>query len=99
MLDGMSRSWRQRLLWVPPAIAGMGFLLLVLALAQPREGRERTITESEGIAIEMVVDRSSSMRAMDFQIEEQNVDRLTAIKRVAPNLSRENRAARAESVT
>ena len=31
----------------------------------------------------MVVDRSGSMQAMDFQIDDQHVDRLTAIKKVA----------------
>ncbi|MEZ6081433.1 MAG: hypothetical protein R3C56_38915 [Pirellulaceae bacterium] len=31
----------------------------------------------------MVVDRSGSMRAMDFQIDGEHVDRLTAIKKVA----------------
>jgi Ca-activated chloride channel family protein len=58
---------------------------MIVALARPRKGREQTIIESEGIAIEMVVDRSGSMQAMDFQIDGQHVDRLTAIKNVAGN--------------
>ena len=48
----------------------------------PAGGRKETIVDSEGIAIEMVVDRSGSMRAMDFQLEGEPVDRLTAIKGV-----------------
>ena len=56
---------------------------MILSLARPRHGREQTIIESEGIAIQMVVDRSGSMRALDFKIENQHVDRLTAIKNVA----------------
>ena len=33
----------------------------------------------------MVVDRSGSMQAMDFQVDGEHVDRLTAIKKVAGN--------------
>mgnify|MGYP001824502649 CR=1 FL=1 len=76
-------SLRQKLGWLPAALTLAACLFLILALARPREGREQTIAESEGIAIEMVVDRSGSMQAMDFQIEGQHVDRLTAIKKVA----------------
>ena len=76
-------TWRQRLRWLPPALTIAAIALMVLGLARPREGRNQTIAESEGIAIEMVVDRSGSMQAMDFQIDGQHVDRLTAIKDVA----------------
>ena len=55
---------------------------MIVALARPREGREQTIVDADGIAIEMVVDRSGSMQAMDFQIDGKHVDRLTAIKNV-----------------
>ena len=56
---------------------------MIIAMARPREGREHTMVHSEGIALEMVVDRSSSMTAMDFRLDGTNVDRLTAIKNVA----------------
>ena len=52
-------------------------------MARPQEGRKETITDAEGIAIEMVVDRSGSMQAMDFTVDGQPVDRLSAIKDVA----------------
>ncbi len=76
-------TWRQRLAWVPAALTLAAVTLAIVALARPREGREQTIVDTDGIAIEMVVDRSGSMQAMDFQIEGQHVDRLTAIKSVA----------------
>ncbi len=57
--------------------------LMIVSLARPRYGKEQTVVTSEGIAIEMVVDRSGSMQALDFKIDGQNVDRLTAIKNVA----------------
>ena len=74
---------RQRLLWLPKLLTLLALLFLILGLARPREGREKTIIESEGIAIQMVVDRSGSMRALDFKIDGEEVDRLTAIKNVA----------------
>ncbi|HVT30840.1 MAG TPA: VWA domain-containing protein [Lacipirellulaceae bacterium] len=76
-------TWRQRLAWLPGALTLAAIALMVVALARPREGRQQTIVDSEGIAMEMVVDRSGSMRAMDFQINGAHVDRLTAIKNVA----------------
>lgn len=79
----VSPTIRQRLSWLPNALTLLGFATMVIAMARPREGKEQTIVHSEGIAIEMIVDRSSSMRAMDFRLDGQNVDRLTAIKNVA----------------
>lgn len=74
---------RQRLVWLPAALTLASVVFLILGLARPREGREQTVTDSEGIAIEMVIDRSGSMQAMDFQIDGEHVDRLMAIKNVA----------------
>jgi Ca-activated chloride channel family protein len=70
-------------MWLPAALTIGAIVFLIIGLTRPREGREQTIADSEGIAIEMVVDRSGSMQAMDFKIDGQNVDRLTAIKNVA----------------
>jgi len=76
-------TWRQRLAWLPSALTVAALALMIVALGRPREGREQTIVDADGIAIEMVVDRSGSMQAMDFQIDGKHVDRLTAIKSVA----------------
>ena len=84
-IDGLklSPTWRQRLSWLPIAMTLTALTLMIIAMARPREGREHTMVHSEGIALEMVVDRSSSMTAMDFRLDGTNVDRLTAIKNVA----------------
>ncbi|QEG37179.1 VWA domain-containing protein [Bythopirellula goksoeyrii] len=76
-------TWRQRLSWLPAALTLAAVAVAIVALARPREGREQTVIDADGIAIEMVVDRSGSMRALDFQIDGKHVDRLTAIKNVA----------------
>lgn len=74
---------RQRLIWLPPAMTLLAIVLMVLSLARPRHGREQTMVSTNGVAIELVVDRSGSMQALDFQIDGKSVDRLTAIKNVA----------------
>ncbi len=56
-------SWRVRLRWIPAAVAAIGWLLLTVALARPQHGQEQFRNINHGIAIEMVLDRSGSMRA------------------------------------
>lgn len=79
----MTPTLRQRLTWLPSVLTLLAMTVLVIALARPREGRDQTVADSEGIAIELVVDRSGSMQALDFKIDGEHVDRLTAIKKVA----------------
>ena len=73
-------TWKTKTRWVLPALR---LLAICLFIARPQLGRKVTTVDSEGIAIELVVDRSGSMQAMDFQIQGEPVDRLTAIKDVA----------------
>lgn len=79
----LTPTLRQRMTWLPGVLTIAAVLAIILGLARPREGREQTVSNSDGIAIEMVVDRSGSMQAMDFQVDGEHVDRLTAIKNVA----------------
>ena len=78
----LTPTLRQHMAWLPGALTIGAVVALIIGLAQPREGRDQTVTDSEGIAIEMVVDRSGSMQAMDFEVDGEHVDRLTAIKNV-----------------
>ncbi len=82
-LEGLPRTWKQRLSWIPNGLLLAAMGLLIIGVARPQEDRRQIINESEGIAIEMIVDRSGSMRAMDFQVDGDPVDRLTAVKNVA----------------
>ena len=88
----MTPTLRQRLIWLPSALTLAAIVFSIFAIARPREGREQTIADSEGIAIEMIVDRSGSMQAMDFKIDGQHVDRLPAIKKVAGEFVLGNKA-------
>lgn len=74
-------SLRQRLLWVPSALRLILLVCLAVALARPQEGRERIRDTSKGVAIEMVIDRSGSMRA-EMQFGDSRINRLEAVKRV-----------------
>lgn len=57
------RSVRQRLTWLPEVLRYAALVLLIIALARLQFGQEKTRDVSQGIAIQMVVDRSSSMGA------------------------------------
>lgn len=85
IIDQMRPTLRERLRWILPVLKLVAVVLLIVALARPQLGRRQSAVEAEGIAIEMVVDRSGSMQALDFQLRGQPVDRLTAIKDVAGN--------------
>lgn len=72
---------RQMLLPLPAVLRALALTLLVLALARPQEGTEKVRDVSRGIAIEMVVDRSSSMGA-EMSHQSLRSNRLQVVKRV-----------------
>ena len=63
MLSGERKTWRERLVYLPEIFLLLALLFFIIALARPQRGfsEERQITN--GIAVEMVVDRSGSMGA------------------------------------
>jgi Ca-activated chloride channel family protein len=60
-LKGLRPTLRQRLLWIVPFLQTLAVLGLIAAAARPRQGDARTVIQNEGIAIQMVLDRSGSM--------------------------------------
>ncbi len=60
-------TWRLRLRHVPFALALLGYAGLVLALARPRLGLERTESWTEGVDVFIALDASGSMAAEDFK--------------------------------
>ena len=74
-------SLRQRLSRLPLALRIAALVCLVIALARPQTGIEKQRDVTEGIAIQMVVDRSGSMGAeMTYQGAE--MTRLDVVKKV-----------------
>ena len=60
-------SWRVRLRHLPFALALLGYAGLVVSLARPRLGLERTESWTEGVDIFIALDASGSMAAEDFK--------------------------------
>ena len=81
--DLLPLSFRSSTLWVPACLRTLAIVMLILCVARPQKLFERTQQTADGVAIELVVDRSSSMNAHDFTINSKPVDRLTAVRRVA----------------
>jgi Ca-activated chloride channel homolog len=78
---GAGRSWRQRLSIVPLWLRLLAMALLILCLARPQKGLDYPRQNNQGIAIEMVVDRSGSMAA-PMEYAGQTLTRLEVVKRV-----------------
>lgn len=74
-------SWGQTLSLLPGVLRACALVLLVIALARPQRGVETVRDISRGVAIEMVVDRSSSMGA-DMRFKGLRSNRLDVVKRV-----------------
>jgi len=56
--------------------------LVILALARPQHGNEEFRIHTEGITMQMALDRSGSMRGIDFVVEGERVTRLDMVKQV-----------------
>ena len=54
--------------------------MVIVGLARPQLGEDEFRVDTEGIAIEMCIDRSGSMLAMDFSTNTSRVTRLDAVK-------------------
>ncbi len=74
-------TWKTRLRHLPVALRAGAILLAVTALARPRIGVEEIREVREGIAIQMVLDRSGSMRT-EMEYDGNRITRLDAVKRV-----------------
>jgi Ca-activated chloride channel family protein len=72
----------QRIKGLLPWIRIAGLTLIVIALARPQRGLREFRVQTEGIAIQMCLDRSGSMQALDFMLDGERANRLEAVKRV-----------------
>jgi Ca-activated chloride channel family protein len=72
----------QRVRRLLPYFYGAGLCLVIIGLARPQAGKAESRMTGEGIAIEIVLDVSGSMEAIDFQLGGKDVSRLAAVKHV-----------------
>ena len=63
-----------------PVLRALALIACVVALARPQWGVEATKIYRQGIAIAMVIDTSSSMAALDLQIDNRQTNRLDVVK-------------------
>ena len=81
-LKGLPVTLLQRIRRLMPLVYGLVLCLMIMALARPQSGKSESRVTGEGIAIELVLDISGSMEAIDFQLEKKDVSRLEAVKHV-----------------
>ncbi len=80
------RTWpnreagRARYLWLPTSLRHLSVLLTILALARPQAGSTQSIEVSEGIAIQLLVDVSSSMDMSVLDIGDKRSSRIEVAK-------------------
>lgn len=79
-LPARPATWRTRLLPVIPALFLAGLFLGIVALARPQKYLARVIHHTDAIAIQMVVDCSGSMEALDFSTRDEIKTRLDVVK-------------------
>jgi Ca-activated chloride channel family protein len=80
-VKGYSPSWRQRFRPLLIVLRVVCIACLIFALARPRKGTMISQISTEGVAIEMVVDRSGSM-GTEMPYGGQTLSRLDVVKRV-----------------
>lgn len=75
--QSLPRTVGEVLSYLPDLLLALALIFLVLTLARPRIGTVHSEQYSQGIAIEMVIDRSSSMGA---QVQRSGQNRLELVK-------------------
>lgn len=80
LADGVKKSWRTRLLFVPELLRLTVLVLLIFALMQPQYGMEQEIINRQGIDIMIALDVSGSMAAEDFK-----PNRIKAAQKITEN--------------
>lgn len=73
-------TWRRLVLNAMPAFYLAGLALLILALARPQTRFDRSSRRANAIAIQMAVDVSGSMEALDFSTKDKLKTRLDMVK-------------------
>jgi len=83
-LETAGGSWSLQARHVLPVLRSLAVILLVVSIARPQQADEETRVTTEGVAIQLVVDRSGSMDQQDFMLDEDGnmQTRLQAVKDV-----------------
>ena len=77
-----SKGFKVKILPLIPWIRILAFFFLILALARPSLNNKTNEIISEGIDMMIAIDSSGSMKAIDFKLNNREVNRLEVIKDV-----------------
>jgi Ca-activated chloride channel family protein len=81
-LRAVASTWRSRLRIVLPILRTLALVGLIVGVARPQVPNESRRIQVEGIAIQMVLDISSSMDDYDLSPDEPKMNRLEVVKDV-----------------
>ena len=81
LFKGTKNTWRQHFLFIPPLCFYMGMIAFIIALARPQTETVNQRQDREGIAIEMLIDISSSMD-MSIRYGDKEETRMEVAKKV-----------------
>jgi Ca-activated chloride channel family protein len=73
-LESARRSLAQRTAWIVPTLQSFAIVCVAIALARPLRGSVETSSESEGVDIAIVIDRSGSMTSKDLAPDKSRLD-------------------------
>jgi Ca-activated chloride channel family protein len=82
LVGQLPRSVWARLYWLPELLRMAAVVLVLLALARPQRQAGAYRIRKPGVALQLLVDCSGSMRVPDFELAGRKVSRLEALKHV-----------------
>lgn len=82
LLESESSSKEKLFHYLPIVLKCLALAFCIFALARPQLANVKTEVSSEGVDILLTIDTSGSMKALDFKVEGEEVDRLVAVKKV-----------------
>ncbi len=82
LVSELPQTFKTRLRRISPWLRLLGLAFLIIALARPQTGYSTFLNESEGVDIVIAIDTSGSMKALDFKVDNEPVNRLSVIKSV-----------------
>jgi len=80
-------TWKVRARWLPPGLRLFALVMLIAAAARPQQTSGDVRTSTEGIAIQLVLDRSGSMEE-PIHVGGQQVRKIDVVKRVVTDFIR-----------
>lgn len=94
LIEHLPASWAVRLRFLLPLLYGLGLACLITAAARPQRGLQEREVHAEVVDIVLLVDVSTSMRAIDFSTATREINRLDAAKDVIRDFIRGRRTDR-----